>query len=462
MIELRDPEAARDWVAAGLQLVRVGETGSAGIAQASGLIQAANSECRSLPPLGFLIDVGRLLTGEAQQVVQGPRSLAAVLRRYDDQVLGRIAVHPLREEVGDALRGLEPALRPVAIALLVEAMLHRIGFEQMVAVAPEAIEDLDRLEAGAWMVRGAAAVRGTTAEDLEGAYQELLARFAQTAEALAPAELTLVQRLAELRGRADRLALIQLVDASAKLREGLPRTVRAGRRHAGHVPTIVEDESSYPVGGFASITTRGSLENLVPSELAGMEDGPEIDLFDVRYAENELLYYTRDESSFVRTTRHVFVVLDGSLDANRHRDRALPWQVRIVGFAFVRALVLQLERWLSNHELYITVVWPTQGLSEDERILAVALQQQIHGGWVKFARGDCTAAMVDAGRRAPTDVIHLRSDDSAVTAVDKTWTTVLRVRSVPELVLPRGRVALGDVAWDGWMLAFGELARDLV
>ena len=70
--------------------------------------------------------------------------------------------------------------------------------------------------------------------------------------------------------------------------------------------------------------------------------------------------------------------------------------------------------------------------------------------------------MLDAGRRAPTDVIHLRSDDGPVPTVDKTWTTVVGVRSVPELVLPKGSVALGETPWPAWMLAFAELARDLV
>lgn len=455
---LRDADAARAWIAAGLEVLRVGPDD---FSSASALIRTAASECAAVPPVGVLVDLGRLLQGQRVRTVPGPRHVAEVMRRYDDQVLGRIAVHPLAEDLTDALASLPEALRPVAISLVVEAMLDRVGFDERYALAPEALEDLDRQDAGAWRVRGASAVRELSEELIE-AYQELLACFGRAAEAITASEVTLVERLTALRGRADRLALIQLVDVAAQLREGLPRTVRAGRRHQGHVPTITEDTSSYPVGGFSSITTRGSMENLVPSELAGMEDGEEIDLFDVRYTENELLYYTRDESAFVRSTRFVFVVLHGSLDRLRHRDRALPYQARILAFGLVRALVLQLERWLSAHALYLTIVWPEEGLDEDERILGVALAQQLHGGWVRFTRTHDESAMEDCGKRAPTDVIHLAADDEPVIPVEKTWTSVFHVATTPVLQLPRGTAPLPDEPWAAWCAAFETLARDLV
>lgn len=457
-MDLRDAELSRAWIAAGLQAVRI----PGDFETASHWLRIAGVECTALPPVGVVIDlVGLLARDERPTDRPAPPVLDAVLRRYVDQVLGRIAVHPRRQDLHDALERLEPELRPVALGLFVEAWLQRLDVEPIV-LAPEAIDDLEKQDASAWALRGAAALRGEVGEQLQHGYEALIEAFGRAREAITAAEVTLVERLSELRGRADRLALVQIVESSAALRRDLPRVVRVGRRHQGHVPTITEDESNYPVGGFTSITTRGSFENLVPSELAGMEDGDEIDLFDVRYAENELLYYTRDESSFHRRYRNVFIVLDQGIDRLRHRDRALPWQTRILAFGLVHALVHQLARWLSTFSLSVTVVWPERGLEEDERILGVALQQQLEAGWLRFTRSFEPAVMQEAGRRAPTDVVSLVCHDRPVEGVEHTWRTVVRIGSELAVEHPGGPAVLAGEPWDRWRAGFDALARDLV
>ena len=62
----------------------------------------------------------------------------------------------------------------------------------------------------------------------------------------------------------------------------------------GDAPTQLEEESAFPVGGFSSISTVGSLENLVTSELIYMDDpndpaSERPDQFDVRFVEGDLL-----------------------------------------------------------------------------------------------------------------------------------------------------------------------------
>ncbi|MHC4662414.1 MAG: hypothetical protein ACYS8W_12060 [Planctomycetota bacterium] len=82
------------------------------------------------------------------------------------------------------------------------------------------------------------------------------------------------------------------------------------------VMTELRDAGYYPVGGFAEITNRpASLENMVRSELiyAG-EDVEGLDLFNLRFAENELLYYNRDEGRLMRRRRRVNFVIDLSTD----------------------------------------------------------------------------------------------------------------------------------------------------
>ena len=78
-----------------------------------------------------------------------------------------------------------------------------------------------------------------------------------------------------------------MLEASERIGQTLPRHVRARRRDGSHLTPLAE-EDRYPTGGFAALTNAGSPENLVASELVYMDDGSDIDLFDVRFAEGEL------------------------------------------------------------------------------------------------------------------------------------------------------------------------------
>src|SRR5205823_679693 len=127
----------------------------------------------------------------------------------------------------------------------------------------------------------------------------------------------------------------QVLQAATYLEAALPaRRPRQGP-HRHDVPTRLLDESTYPVGGFASLSTRGSMESLLQSQLAYMEKIDVIDpltlpspppgggegngyslalseeegrvrapdLFDAKYLRDELLYYSRDENEFLRRRR---------------------------------------------------------------------------------------------------------------------------------------------------------------
>src|SRR5207244_10184413 len=106
-----------------------------------------------------------------------------------------------------------------------------------------------------------------------------------------------------------RVALRQVLRAAEVLEALLPRhPVRpSGQRR--EVPTHILDEDTYPVGGFSSLATRGSLESLLHSQLAYMEPHERPDLFDVKYLRDELLYYARDENQFLRKRRSFVIAL---------------------------------------------------------------------------------------------------------------------------------------------------------
>ncbi len=70
-----------------------------------------------------------------------------------------------------------------------------------------------------------------------------------------------------------------------------------------------QESGQYPVGGLSELSNRGNIENLLRSELLYTEVDGEIDLFEVRYLERELLYYERDSNQIEQFEEevHLFV-----------------------------------------------------------------------------------------------------------------------------------------------------------
>src|SRR5262249_23723019 len=155
-----------------------------------------------------------------------------------------------------------------------------------------------------------------------------------------------------------RLALRQVLRACEVLLEGLPdHGVRPpSRRH--EVPTRILDEDIYPVGGFTSISNRGTIESLLHSQLAYMEpDAEPPDLFDVKFLRDELLYYARDENQFLRRRRTFVFVLGPDLVATRFRDAELPYHPGVLMLALVLVVVRKLVEWLSTDALIFRLVF---------------------------------------------------------------------------------------------------------
>ncbi len=74
--------------------------------------------------------------------------------------------------------------------------------------------------------------------------------------------------------------------------------------------TALHDAGSYPTGGLEEVSTGGSIENLVRSELVWRDADPHVDLFALRWAEGDLLYYVRDSGVLHRKRRALAVVLE--------------------------------------------------------------------------------------------------------------------------------------------------------
>lgn len=82
-----------------------------------------------------------------------------------------------------------------------------------------------------------------------------------------------------------------------------------------------------PLGGYDSLTNKGDIASLVPSELGFIDDSMEVDLFDYKYCENQLLYFKREEGAVFRIRRHlrVHLPLTPFFEHERHLGLLFAW-----------------------------------------------------------------------------------------------------------------------------------------
>ena len=113
------------------------------------------------------------------------------------------------------------------------------------------------------------------------------------AEILSEESLDALERGIALAEEGQRLAHTLVFRAAVELRNSLPQHKVKPLAGLQEVPTRVLDEDTYPVGGYTSIATRGSIESLLHSQLAYMEHGAGPDLFDMKFIRDELYYYSR-------------------------------------------------------------------------------------------------------------------------------------------------------------------------
>ncbi|MCP3142630.1 hypothetical protein [Pyxidicoccus xibeiensis] len=484
--ELRGPRDTERWLCAGLCLARQDGPTPDALTAAVPWLLATLAESPALPPPAMVSDLGRLVSGVAPSPVlpipDTLRRLRTAVRAYDDHVLARLAAEPHLEAVSTALARLPEPLRPLGIAFLVSRVLARLGFTGGTAVNPGLVRRVLERPSSELLHAGYAALRepgaGPALERLAEGY-EALASGARRAQALlGDAEVFTLENLEHLQGKGQRLALEQAVEAAEALSRTLPPKLRARPATSGPTPTTLEDEASFPQGGFASVSNVGSLENLVTSELVYMEDEPDLDLFDVRYVEGELLYYTRDESVAVRR-RHVvtFVLLPGLADA-RVKDAGLRWQRAVVALGLVLCLVRRLSAWLGHEDLRFRVVFPQDATGalplEAERGLCELLLREwrARGTAEVLTSPDLDTVLAGAAtdtKRARVDVLLL---DASPPGTHAALEPEARVGlHLLDLSRPGPRVARAGVEpreapsespWEAWTGVTLELARGLL
>jgi len=365
----------------------------------------------SVPTL--VLDLAVLLRGERLTAIhpQAPQPVRDAVRAYEDHVLARLTGDRRWTRLAEGVVAAAKEHKAAAIAMTVTQVLTRLGVEAGLGVSQAVVRRLSTQPMGELLEQGRLALEDpvTAARVTEGFL--VLAKAARRArEVLSDAEVFVVENIGALKGLGPRVALTQLATAAQQVEERLPARLRGQVFEDGDAPTSLEEDSAFPVGGFSSLSTVGTLENLVTSELMYMDDAGEArpDLFDMRFVEGELLYYSRDESVAVRKKRRVVLVFDATLTQARVLDEKATYQRLVWLLGAVTALVRKLSGWFDTEALSFELVFvrgPREApLLEEAGVIALVLREFRERGQLEVREAEslaqaCRQARDTWGRR---------------------------------------------------------------
>jgi hypothetical protein len=426
LLELRDLEAARAFLGQGLWLQRVVPPSAATVRPTLERALEIVAGGHALPPVGFVGDLGAVVFDFGRESASGrpARDLSSVaglpsglMRRYEDLVLGKFYTDWTFDRAGDVLRHLNGRDRHRGLAFVVGQFQERSGSDG-VLLSPAVIKSL--LEAPPEEVLGRAwgqLTRGGLTPLLVKLYESLIDAARRVAEVLAPEDVFELEHGTALAELGQRVALRQVLQTARRFEDGLPARRVRGVGGPREVPTRVLDEDTYPVGGYASLANRGSMESLLHSQLAFMEPAcaaERPDLFDVKFLRDELLYYSRDENQFLRRRQTFVIVLAPDLVSARFKDVDLPAQRIVLVLGLLVAAVRRLMEWLNEDSLTFEFLFPAAGgaqrLTHERELLGMVFREAQANGAVRLeVVADIPAAAKLCRERSRRSLCHVLS-----------------------------------------------------
>jgi hypothetical protein len=475
--ELRDLDAAKRYVIEGLWLQRAVKPTPATVRSALEWAMEVASGGHSLPPLGFIADVGHVALGadsehrnkESQHVPGWPPTLA---RTYEDHVLGKLYADWTFERAGDALRRYpEGKERTKGIAYVVNQLRDRLNMGG-VMLPPAVIRGLlstnpDDVLSSGWD----SLMRDGPSEVQVQLYEEIVAAARRTSEVLVKEDVDALEDKSALGDMGQYVALRQIRQTTGRMESLLPARPVRPRLGRKEVPTRVHDEDQYPVGGYSSISNRGTIESLLHSQLAYMEDETP-DLFDIKFVRDELFYYSRDENQFLRRRRVFVFALFPDLVAARFKDPELSHQRIVLLQSAILALVHRLTAWLSTDAIRFEVLFVQDGerkpLAEEATLMQLLLREPIERGdglvlWVPDKAG-VMQHLNNLARQAQVHCLAAATEPFEMEIENVVLTELVVAGPRPEIGDDSGVVAEleGDDALDVWQETVLRILRDWV
>ena len=404
IIELRDRDEVRTFLLQGLTLQRVVAPTIEVIRNGLNWASVIVSNGQPLLPLGVVADIGHFLTGKHLGAAGPAKHEAenwpqALIRNYEDHFLSKIHADWNLERAGDVILGLDHDDQAKAIAYVIQQLRSSAQLGG-VTFSPAIARELTKLTPGELKQ---AATKTITDEPLlpifETLYEELIRAGRRMVEVIADEDVAALEQRTAFGDMGQYVAHRQIVQHEARFSARLPhRPVRplAGRRE---VPTRVVDEDQYPVGGYSSLSNRGSIESLLHSQLAYMEPeernhssrrGLVGDLFDLKFVRDELFYYSRDENQFLRRRRAFVFILTPELVQARFKDAELPAQRIILILALILVVIHRLAEWLSTDALQFEIALINDSIEEalqhERELLEILLREMVNRGEVVITR----------------------------------------------------------------------------
>lgn len=369
-------------------------------------------------PLTLVHDLGHLLLrgrdfrfASARDLASWPEPERAARMSYEDKVLGRWAVDPSVTDAHIAIAGMNPRARAIAVA-------HAVGLA--LAGPLRAVSELVTANSAHLRALGPAFVEavperhdgwGDNAPDehwRDWAREQIdacITALPAAGRLFKPEDLWEIAHLERLPSDSARMALREVNTYALSVGPVAPTVALGIRRRAREVPVDAEEADQYPAGGFDAISTKGAFENLVRSEVAyvgeGAHDG--IDLFDVRFAENELLFYTRDESPLLDARRDVVFVFDRPAE-QRFKLPSLPAQTLVLSQSLAFALQADLVRVFGGTGSKSKFVWVVENdadreaAREEHQLLSFLLSAEVAHRRVELAIAEGWEQVPEAGR----------------------------------------------------------------
>ncbi|MFK8114973.1 MAG: hypothetical protein AB8B91_22410 [Rubripirellula sp.] len=470
--EIRDPDEARLHILQSLWLSRCVPMTAERAVQALQWSMEVVSDGSPLPPLGYVADVGYVAFGSLRsndltesQTVTGFDP--TVSRRYEDYVLGKLYADLSFERASDALMRYSGRDRDRGLAYMINQQRVRCGFGGAV-LPPAVIKGLLGLEPTQVLAQAVAAVEEDgIAPYLIEDYEALIAAVRNTGELLGPEDIFELESGTALAEFGQRIALRQVLQMATLLQQDLPRQKPRSQPRSYSVATNIMEEDHYPIGGFTSISNRGTIESLVRSELAYIEDDIRPDLFDIKFARNELLYYSRDENQFLRRRLSFVFVLHPDLVASRIKDGDLPCQRIILLLASLYITVRQLLEWLSDDAIRFEFLFvkstDDRELADEKTLVETLLREEMKQGTVvseTIAATDIAARCIDMARTSLCHTLAISSGEAEYTD-DVSLASRLQIGAAhPTLIFPNEVTdVLEDEGFEGWKEQLDRLLK---
>ncbi len=393
--ELRDLTEARNYVLQGLWVQHICKPSNTTVKPILEIALEFLASGEPAPPIGVLADLAHLVFGSDPSLQQKEPLLLAgwpadLSRNYEDHFLGKLYADWSFERATEALRRYSLKDRPRGLLYVWQRMRERGklgGFECSAAVVRSMLnlKPQDLLNEGAELI-----LANGVLPIFQTQYQELIHAARRLNEVLGPEDVIALEQRTALADLSEYVAHRQILQYTARLEATLPaRPVKplSGRKE---VPTRIHDEDQYPVGGYTSISNRGSIESLLHSQLAFMEDEESPDLFDMKFVRDELFYYSRDENQFLRRRRVFGLVFDPTMASARFKDAALPCQRIVLACSAALAIIRRIAEWLSTDALQFELLFVKHDgkqLLEDEfKLFEILLKELIDRGVARVSQ----------------------------------------------------------------------------